>query len=136
VRGRVGKSGEERGVMLWVDHNIKKMKIDYSDDEFDENRDVIEKPIEIIKVPEKFEVKNGLLGMKRDVILKLTTPMKGEDELKKLFGIGKEISVFKDSKLFKMMRYFPPTLEIKNGQPVNEDDDYEIRGNGVENVNE
>jgi hypothetical protein len=109
---------------------MKKMKIDYSDDEeFDGDRDVIEKPIEIIKVPEKHEVENGLVGTKRDVILKLTSQMKGEDELKNLFGIGKEMSVFKDSKLFKMMRYFPPILEIKHGQSVHDDDEYEIRGN-------
>jgi hypothetical protein len=43
-----------------------KTKIDYSDDEeYDEDCDVIEKPIEIIKVLEKFEVENGLLGMKQ-----------------------------------------------------------------------
>jgi hypothetical protein len=105
--------------------------IDYSDDdeEFDKDCDVIEKLIEIIKVPKKYEVENGLLGTKPDVLLKLTTPMKREDELKNLFGIGKEMSVFKDSKLFKMMRYFPAILEIKNGQPVEDDDDYEIRDN-------
>jgi hypothetical protein len=39
------------------------------------------------------------------------------------------MSVIKDSKLFKMMRYFPPILEIKHGQPVEDNDDYEIRGN-------
>jgi hypothetical protein len=55
--------------------------------------------------------------------------MKGEDELKNLFGIGKEMSVIKNSKQFKVMRYFPPILEIKHGQPVEDDDDYEIRGN-------
>jgi uncharacterized protein (DUF302 family) len=43
--------------MLWVDHNMKKMKIDYFDDEFDEDQDAIEKEIEIIKVPEQFEVR-------------------------------------------------------------------------------
>jgi hypothetical protein len=138
VSGRAGKSGEQgragrgypaadqAGVMLWVDHN---MKIDYSDDEFDKVLDVIEKLIEIIKVPEQYEVQNGLVGTKGDGIQKLTTPMKGVDELKNLSGIGKEMSVIKDSKLFKMMRYFPPILEMKNGQAVEDDDDYEIKGN-------
>jgi uncharacterized protein (DUF302 family) len=58
VRGRVGNSGGagERGVMLWVVHNMKKMKMDYYDDEFDEDQDAIEKEIEI-KVPEKYEVR-------------------------------------------------------------------------------
>jgi hypothetical protein len=55
--------------------------------------------------------------------------MKGEDELTNLFGIGQERCVINDSKLFKLMRYFPPILEIKHGQPVQDDDDYEIRGN-------
>jgi hypothetical protein len=115
------------GVILRVAHN-QKMDSE-SDEEFDEDDDVIEKPIEIIRVNEEFEVENGLLGLKQNAILKLTTPMNGEDELKNLFGIGKEMSVIKGSKLFKMLRYFPPILEIKNGQPVRDDDDYEIRGN-------
>jgi hypothetical protein len=84
-----------------------------SDEEFDEDDDVIEKPIEIIKVGEKYEVENGLLGLKRDIILKLTTPMNGEDELKNLFAISKEMSVIKDIKLFRMLRYFPPTRNKK-----------------------
>jgi hydrogenase maturation factor len=86
-------------------------------------------PGKIIKVDEEYEVTNGLLGVKRDIILKLTTSMNGEYELQNLFNIGKEMSVIKDSKLFKMLRYFPPTLEIKNGQMECDDYYYEIRGN-------
>jgi hypothetical protein len=138
VRGEEGESGVERGagcgrpaggrsggVILRVVNN-QRMDSE-SDEEFDEDRDVIEKPIEIIKAYEEYEVKNRLLGAKRDVILKLTTPKNGEDELKNLFAIVKEMSVIKDSKLFKMLRYFPPILEMKNGQPVHDDDDYESR---------
>jgi hypothetical protein len=46
-----------------------------------------------------------------------------------LFAIAKEMSLIEDTKLFKMLRYFPPILEIKNGQAVHEDDEYEIRVN-------
>jgi hypothetical protein len=72
---------------------------------------------------------NGLLGLGRDIILKLTTPMNGEYELQNLFNIGKEMTEIKDTKLFKMLRYFPPILEIKHGQLQQDDDDYEIIGN-------
>jgi hypothetical protein len=57
--------------------------------------------------------------------------MNEEDKLKNLFSIGKEMSVIKNTSLFKRLRYFPPILEIKHGQPQHDDEDYEIRGNRV-----
>jgi hypothetical protein len=79
--------------------------------------DVIYKPAKIIKVDDEYEVKNGFLGLKRGVIFKLTTPMNEEDKLKNLFSIGKEMNTFKNAPLFKQLRYFPPILQIKHGQP-------------------
>jgi hypothetical protein len=46
-----------------------------------------------------------------------------------LFGIGKEMSVIKDTPLFKRLRYFPPILQIKHGKPQHYDIDYGIIGN-------
>jgi hypothetical protein len=57
--------------------------------------------------------------------------MNEEDKLKNLFSIGKEMNTFKNTSLFKRLRYFPPILQIKYGQPARDDDDYEIRGNRV-----
>jgi hypothetical protein len=88
---------------------------------------VIYKPAKI-KVDEEYNVKNGLIGLKRDIILKLTTPMNEEDNLKNLFSIGKEMNTFKNTSLFKRLRYFPPILQIKYGLPVHDDNDYEIGG--------
>jgi hypothetical protein len=100
-----------------------------SEDEEKCDDDIIDKPVEIIKVDEEYEMKNELVGVKLDVILKLTTSIIGEHEMKKLFFIGKEMSVFKDTKLSKMLRYFPPILQIKHGHPQQDYEDYEIRGN-------
>jgi hypothetical protein len=97
-----------------------------TDEENDD--DGIYKPAKI-EVEDKYEVENGLLGLKRDIILKLITPMNEEDKLKNLFAISKEMSIFKDTSVFKRLRYFPPILQIKHGQAVRDDDDYEIRGN-------
>jgi hypothetical protein len=106
----------------------------YSEDEeeTDEKNDdeVIYKPAKI-KVDEEYNVKNGFIGLKCYIILKLTTPMNEEDKLKNLFSIGKEMNTFKNTSLFKRLRYFPPILQIKHGQLVCDDDDYEIRGNRV-----
>jgi hypothetical protein len=49
--------------------------------------------------------------------------------MKNLYDIGKEMSVIKDTTFFKRLRYFPPILEIKHGQPVRDDENYEIIGN-------
>jgi hypothetical protein len=35
----------------------------------------------------------------------------------------------KDTSLFKLLRCFPPILQIKHGQPIRDDEDYEIKGN-------
>jgi hypothetical protein len=96
-------------------------------DEKNDN-DVIYKPTKI-EVEVKCEVENGLLGWNGDIIFKLTTPMNEEDKLKNLFSIGKEMNTFKNTSLFKRLRYFPPILQIKHRQPQHDDDDYEIRGN-------
>jgi hypothetical protein len=63
------------------------------EEETDEESDdyYIYKPSKIIKVDDEYEVKNGLLGLKRDIILKLTTPIIREYEMKRLFSIGKEM---------------------------------------------
>jgi hypothetical protein len=67
VFGGAGERGVEdrlevgRGVILRVVHN-QRMDSE-SDEEFDEDDDVIEKPIEIIKVDEEYEVENDLLGL-------------------------------------------------------------------------
>jgi hypothetical protein len=90
-------------------------------DEENDN-DVIYKPAKII-VDDEYEVENRLLGLKLNIILKLTTPMNEEDELKNLFSIGKEMSTIKNTSLFKRLRYFPPILQIKHGQPISDDDD-------------
>jgi hypothetical protein len=102
------------------------------EEETDEKNDdeVIYKPAKI-EVDEEYEVENGLIRLKRDIILKLTTPMNEEDNLKNLFSIGKEINIFRNTSLFKRLRYFPPILQIKYRQPARDDDDYEIRGNRV-----
>jgi hypothetical protein len=110
----------------------KKYLIMDSDDEeeTDEKNDdeVIYKPAKI-EVEDKHEVENGLIGLKGDIILKLTTPMNEEDMLKNLFSIGKDMNTFKNTSLFKRLRYFLPIQQIKHGQPVRDDEDYEIRGN-------
>jgi hypothetical protein len=102
------------------------------EEETDEKNEdeVIYKPAEI-EVDEEYEIENGLLGLKGDIILKLTTPMNEEDKLKNLFSIGNEMNTFKNTTLFKRLKYFPPILQIKYkyGQPVRDKEDYEIRGN-------
>jgi hypothetical protein len=101
------------------------------EEETDEKNDydVIYKPVKIIKVDDEYEVENGLLGMKRNIILKLTTPIIGEYEIKNLYNICKEMCVvIKNSPLFKRLRYFLPILQIKHGQPQEDYDYYEIRG--------
>jgi hypothetical protein len=67
------------------------------------DNEVIYKPAKI-EDDEESEVKNGLIGLKRDIILKLTTPMNEEDKLKNLFSIGKEMNTFKNTSLFKRLR--------------------------------
>jgi hypothetical protein len=112
----------------------KIFKMDSEDDEeTDEKIDddnMIYKPAKI-EVEDNYEVENGLIGLKRDIILKLTTPMNEEDKLKNLFSICKEMNTFKNTSPFKRLRYFPPILQIKHGQPQHDDEDYEIRGNRV-----
>jgi hypothetical protein len=117
--------------ILRVIHNLYEMDSE-DEEETDEKNDddVIYKPAKI-KVDEEYEVKNGLLGLKRDIILKLTTPMNEEDDLRNLFSISKEMNTFKNTSLFKRLRYFPPIVRIKYGQPERNDDEYEIRGNRV-----
>jgi hypothetical protein len=86
----------------------KYLKMDSEDEEeTDEKNDneVIYKPAKI-KVDEEYEVKNELIGLKRDIILKLTTPMNEEDKLRNLFSISKEMNTFKNTSLFKRLRYF------------------------------
>jgi hypothetical protein len=100
-----------------------KEETDEESDDYD-----IYKAAKIIKVDDEYELKNGLLGLKRDIIIKLKTPMNKEDKLKKLFCIYYEMSVIKSTPLFKRLRYFPPILEINHGQ-LQQDCDYEIRGN-------
>jgi hypothetical protein len=107
------------------------LKIDSEgEEETDEMNDdeVIYKPAKII-VDDEYEVEKGLLGLNRDIILKLTTPMNEEDKLKNLFSIDKEMNTFKNTSLFKLLRYFPPILQIKHRQPQQDYEDYEIRGN-------
>jgi hypothetical protein len=114
-------------------YSKKYLKMNSEDEEiYDESDDYdIYKLPKIIKVDDQYEVKNGLLELKRDIILKLTTPMNEEGELKNLFSISKKISTIKTTQVFKRLRYFPPILQIKHGQPVRDDEDYEIRGNRV-----
>jgi hypothetical protein len=108
---------------------LKKDSEDEEETDEESNNDVIYKPFKIIKVDDEYEVENLLLGLKLDIILKLTTPIIGEYEMKNLFSIGKEMNTFKNISLFKKLRYFPPILQIKYEQPARDDDDYEIRGN-------
>jgi hypothetical protein len=57
-------------------------------------------------------VKNGLLGLKGDIIFKLTEPINREDDLKN-FDMCHEMSIIKDMQLFKLLRFFLPILELK-----------------------
>jgi hypothetical protein len=71
-------------------------------DEENDDYDIYKLP-KIIKVEDKYEVENGLLGLKRDIIIKLTTPMNKEDKLKNLFKTCYEISAIKDTPLLKRL---------------------------------
>jgi hypothetical protein len=75
----------------------KYLKMDSEDEEEtdeENDNDVIYKFDKII-IDNEYEVENGLLGLKRDIILKLTTPMNEDYKLKNLFSIGKEMNTFK-----------------------------------------
>jgi hypothetical protein len=115
-----------------MDYTKKYLKMDCEDEEEtdEENDDYdIYKPPKIIKVDEEYNVKNGLIGLKRDIILKLRTPIIREFEMQNLFYIGKEMSEIKNSPLLKRLRFFPPILEIKHGQLQQDYDDFELSGN-------
>jgi hypothetical protein len=106
------------------------LKINSEDEEeTDEESDDydIYKPPKIFKVDDKYDVENGLIGLKRDIILKLTTPIIGEYEMKKLFSIGKEMCGIKNTPLFRLLRYFSPIYQILHGQPQPDYDDEGIR---------
>jgi hypothetical protein len=48
--------------------------MDFEDEEeFD--KEMVDEPVDIIKVEEEYEVKSGLLELKLEIILKLTTPI-------------------------------------------------------------
>jgi hypothetical protein len=49
-----------------------------SETEEESDNDVVHKPVEIINVDDEYEVKIRSLGLKRNIILKLTTPMNEE----------------------------------------------------------
>jgi hypothetical protein len=58
-----------------------------------ENEEETDELAEIIMVDEEFEKNNGLLGLKRDIILTLIVPMNIEDDFKNIFDISHEMSL-------------------------------------------
>jgi hypothetical protein len=76
----------------------------------------------------KYEVSNGLLGLKCDLFIKLAAKQKDEDNLKNLFGLCEETSKWKDHFLFNVYRYFPPILSIRYEQPETNGEDYIVSG--------
>jgi hypothetical protein len=105
-------------------------KMDIEDKEEADEDEIVE-PVEIIKVDKEYELKNGLFGLMRDIILKLSAPMNREDDLKKFFGMCDETRTIKNTWLFKFLRYFPPILQLKNVPPQPDDNEYEIVGNRI-----
>jgi hypothetical protein len=82
-----------------------------------------------MEVEEQCEVENGLLGLKRDLIIKLAGTQKNEDNLRNLIGLCKETSKYKEHFLFNIYRFFPPILSLRYGHPERNDNEYEIEGN-------
>jgi hypothetical protein len=72
---------------------------------------------------------NELLGLKRDLFIKLAAKQKDEDNLKNLFALCDETSKWKDHFLFNMYMYFPPILSVIYGEPEINEEDYIVTGN-------
>jgi hypothetical protein len=87
-----------------------------TEDEEETAEDESDESVEIIKIDEEYEVKNRLWKFKQDIILKLTLLMNKEDDLKNLFGMFHEMSIIKNTQFLKLLRYFPPMLELKHEQ--------------------
>jgi hypothetical protein len=62
----------------------------------------------------KYDIENGLLGMKRDLSLKLSSYL-DENEKRELFGQGHEYFDWKNHFLYKNLNKFP-VMEITNGE--------------------
>jgi hypothetical protein len=82
-----------------------------------------------MELEEQYEVENGLLGLKRDLIIKLAGIQKNEDSLRNIIGLCKEISKYKEHFLFNIYRFFPQILSLKYGHPEHNDNEYKIVGN-------
>jgi hypothetical protein len=79
---------------------------------------------------EQYEVKNGLLGLKRDLIIKLAgIQKKNEDNLRNLIGLCEEASKYKENFLFNVYMHFPPILSLRYGHPEHNDNEFEVVGN-------
>jgi hypothetical protein len=84
-----------------------------------------------MEVEEKYEVENGLLGLKRDLIIKLAGTQKNEDNLRNIICLCKETSKYKKHFLFNIYRFFPPILSLRYGHPERNGNEYEIVGNKI-----
>jgi hypothetical protein len=82
-----------------------------------------------ITLENKYEVVNGLLGLKHDLFIKSTTKERDEDNLKNLFDLCEETGKWKNHFLFNIYRFFPPILCIRFGQPEMNGEDYIVTGN-------
>jgi hypothetical protein len=92
---RAGRNVGWVGCVNFILNVVHNLKMETKDEkESDDNG--ADEPVQIMKVEEEYEVKNGLLGLKRDLILKLTVLMNREDDLKNLFGMCYKMSIIKD----------------------------------------
>jgi hypothetical protein len=82
-----------------------------------------------MEVEEQYEIKNGLFGLKRNLIIKLAGIQKNEDNLKNIIGLCEETSKYKEHFLFNVYRFFPPILSLRYGHPEHNNNEYEIVGN-------
>jgi hypothetical protein len=78
---------------------------------------------------EQYEVKNGLLGLKRNLIIKLAGKQKNEDNLKNIIELCEETSKYEEYFLFNVYKFFPPILSLRYVHPERNDNEYEVVGN-------
>jgi hypothetical protein len=73
---------------------------------------------EIIIVPKKFEIPNGIQGANRDINLKLSLFL-DEPEIRQLFSISQQYFMWKDSTIFKVLHALPNMLLLTGDSTVN-----------------
>jgi hypothetical protein len=62
----------------------------------------------------KFEIDNGLIGMKRDINLKLSAYLKKDNDIRHLFGVSSDYVPWKRHFLFTKFHYEPQIVSHKN----------------------